>query len=93
MKKLSCRSTRTLRTVTRRKRALVSVHIRMGLYGNLAWAGGLVLYAAAISWLYPTISAVEGMGDYLDAMPEQFRELAGVSDLTQALDEQGFFYV
>jgi ABC-2 type transport system permease protein len=73
------------------KRALVSVHIRMGLYGNLAWAGGLVLYAAAISWLYPTISAVEGMGDYLDAMPEQFRELAGVSDLTQALDEQGFF--
>lgn len=73
------------------KRALFAVHIRLGLYGNLAWAGGLVLYAAAIVWIYPTVSEVEGMGDYLDAMPEQFLELAGIDDLAQALDEQGFF--
>jgi len=73
------------------KIALIGVELRLSMYGILAWAGGLVLYAAAIVWIYPTVSEVAGMGEYLEAMPEQFRELAGVTDLTQALDAQGFF--
>ena len=73
------------------KIAIMVVHLRLGMYGSLAWAGALILYAAAIVWIYPTVSEVEGMGDYLEAMPDQIRELAGVTDLTQALDEQGFF--
>jgi|TARA_B100000959_G_scaffold275398_1_gene328735 ABC-2 type transport system permease protein len=73
------------------KFALIAVHLRLSMYEILAWAGGLLLYAAAIVWIYPMVSAVEGMGEYLKAMPDQFRELAGVTDPSHALDAQGFF--
>ncbi len=73
------------------KIALIALQLRISMYGFLACAGELVVYAAAIVWIYPTVSEVSGMGEYLEAMPDQFREMAGITDLTQALDAQGFF--
>ncbi|MEE8363183.1 MAG: ABC transporter permease subunit [Dehalococcoidia bacterium] len=73
------------------RRALLVVNLRRGLYTNLAWAGALVLYAAAIAAVFPSVAETVAWSDYIEALPEELRQMAGLADTELALTAEGFF--
>ena len=62
------------------KRTLYLTSLRLSMTGSVAWTIGIVLYVLLVVYLYPSMRDALPYEQFLQAMPEAFKEAIGVGE-------------